>query len=156
MNDISSTDPLTADLQLLLCTDVTQPLSTSFQFGGSLQKRKNGADLNVKSKMPVSLGYPALTVRSAFDHVGNSRSTILHIYRGEEELGTYQRILSQDMFYLSEPREWKLDVTLGLPWQVFRIARHSQEVSSSASLLWGQNIDSISGLGLLLHRYGSL
>ena len=156
VNDISSTDHLTADLQLLLCTDVTQPLSTSFQFGGSLQKRKNGADLNVKSKLPVSLGYPALTVRAAFDHVGNSRSTILHIYRGEEELGTYQRILSQDMFYLSEPREWKLDVTLGLPWQVFRIARHSQEVSSSASLLWGQNIDSISGLGLLLHRYGSL
>ena len=152
VDDISSPHHLSADIQLLFCTDTADPLSNSFQAGLSLDKRRNGADLHVRTRLPNYLGYPAITARAAIEHVGNTRSTILHLYRGEQEFGTYQRILSHDMFFLVDPREWKLDVTLGLPWQVFRMSRHSEEDSSSASLLWGQNKNSMSGLGILLHR----
>ena len=153
VDDISSPDHLSADIQLLFCTDTAQPLSTSFLTGISMDKRTNGADMKVKTRLPDYLGYPAIAARAAFEHVGNTRMTILHLYRGEQEFGTYQRILSHDMFFLVSPREWKLDVTLGLPWQVFCMSRHIEEDSSSASLLWGQNKNSMSGLGVLLHRY---
>ena len=152
VNDVSSSHHLAADIQLLFCTDTFDPKSTSFQTGISVNKRAKGADFKVRTRLPDTLGYPAITARVAFEHVGNTLSTVLHLYKGEEEFGTYQRMLSHDIFFLVDPSESKLDMTLGLPWQVFRMSRHSEEDSSSASLLWGQNKNSMSGLGILLHR----